>query len=213
MQAENKKLAEQLAQSEQKLQDAQSAAEAAKEEYKLTTEQTIREKTAELTARLEQLNAELEERDRALEAREALLGEAGVREKAAGIERKNYEALLAAKDARIQVVEKQKLALAAQAEQQEALIKSFSALERPAYVLLGIFARRPPTDRLDSQTFKVLRAVRALVSGLGERELSPAEMRAALAVCGLVANDFERATGMGEAEVAELVRRYGAAQK
>lgn len=30
-----------------------------------------------------------------------------------------------------------------------------------------------------------------------------------MSVCGLVANDFERATSLGEAEVAELVRRYG----
>ena len=107
------------------------------------------------------------------------------------------------------MVEKQKLALAAQAEQLETLLKTFSNLEKPAYVLLGVFARRPPSDRLDSQTFRVLRAVRALVQGAGERELSVAEMRAVLSVCGLVANDFERATSLGDAEVAELVRRYG----
>ena len=128
------------------------------------------------------------------------------------MERKNYEALLATKDARIQVVEKQKLALATQAEQLEALLKTFSGLEKPAYVLLGVFARRPPSDRLDSQTFRVLRAVRSIVQNSGERELTAAEMRAVLAVCGLVANDFERATGLGEAEVAELVRRYGASK-
>lgn len=110
------------------------------------------------------------------------------------------------------MVEKQKLALATQAEQLEALLKTFSGLEKPAYVLLGVFARRPPSDRLDSQTFRVLRAVRSIVQNSGERELTSAEMKAVLAVCGLVANDFERATGLGEAEVAELVRRYGASK-
>lgn len=163
LRAENKKLVQQLAEKDQRIKELTDAAEAAKQEQKLAAEQSIREKTAELTARLEQLTAELKERDKALETREALLGEAGTREKAAGLERKNYEALLAAKDARVQVVEKQKLALAAQAEQLEALLKTFSGLEKPAYVLLGVFARRPPSDRLDSQTFRVLRAARALV--------------------------------------------------
>ena len=156
------------------------------------------------------MTAELEERDRAIETRDALLKEAGEREKAAKLERKNYEALLAAKDARVQTVEKQKLALATQAEQQEELLKTFTSVEKPAYVLLSIFARRPPADRLDAATFRVMRAAREIVASSGERALSPAEMRAVLSVCGLVANDFERATALGEAEVAELIRRYGA---
>ena len=81
-------------------------------------------------------------------------------------------------------------------------------VETPAFVLLGIFAPKPPVGRLDGRAAGVLRAGRTLLRSGRE---SAAEMRAALALCRLVASDLSRAEALGEAGVSELVRRYEAA--